>query len=120
VTEEEVLSLAQASLRSVWALEVLLLMRSDRGKVWNVEELIHETRSSITAVDDALSILWTAGIVAPDGSAWCYAPKDQKRQDFADEIAKLYGEKPTTVIKAILAAPQEKLRIFSNSFKFKE
>jgi hypothetical protein len=41
-------------------------------------------------------------------------------EDIANGIDSLYRAKPTTVIKAITEARTDKLRAFSNAFKFKD
>jgi hypothetical protein len=120
VTEQDVLSFVAASLRSLWALEVLLLLRNDGTKAWRAEEIVRETRSSQMAVDDAILILQKAGFVAIENGLYRYWPATPNLEVFAAEIQKLYAVKPTSVIKAILSAPHDKLRNFSDAFKLKE
>ena len=72
------------------------------------------------AVADAILILQKAGFVAHDNGHYRYWPTTPNLEDFAAEIQKLYAVKPTSVIKAILSAPHDKLRTFSDAFKLKE
>lgn len=120
MTEEQVLSFAAGSIRSIWALELLLILRKGRDRAWSTEELIRESRSSLTAVGEGLNLLKRAGMIAPCGELHQYAPADHELEELAGEIETLYSVRPTTVIKAILTAPQDKLRIFSDAFKFRE
>jgi hypothetical protein len=120
VTEQDVLSFVAASLRSLWALEVLLLLRNDGTKAWRAEEIVRETRSSQTAVGEAILMLQKAGFVAHENGLYRYWPATPNLEIIGAEIQKLYAVKPTTVMKAILSAPHDKLRNFSDAFKLKE
>jgi hypothetical protein len=120
LTEQDVLNFVAQSVRSLWALEVLLLLRRDRLKVWSVGELVRETRSSQTAVGDALAMLTAAGFVAEDNGVHRYWPVSPALETVASEIEALYAAKPTAVIKAILTTPDNKLRTFSDAFKLKD
>ena len=120
MTEQEILSFVAASLRSVWALEVLLLLRREGTKAWRLDDIIRETRSSEMAVGDAILLLQKAGLVAQENGLYRYWPATPSLEVFAAEIQTLYAVKPTSVIKAILSAPNDKLRNFSDAFKLKE
>jgi hypothetical protein len=50
VTEDELLKFVQDSIKSVWALEMLLLFRRERQRAWNAGNLVRELRSSDSAV----------------------------------------------------------------------
>ena len=60
MTEQEVVFFIARFLRSVLALEVLLLLRNGGSKEWEVAEFVHETWSSQMAVDDAIAVLQKA------------------------------------------------------------
>jgi hypothetical protein len=119
--EEEVVAFIRAHIGSLYALELLLLTKRGRDKTWQPDELIRELRSSGTAVAEALSRLLKAGLVAerPSGN-YTYAPASPERERLADEIERLYTSRPISVVKAIVATPDEKLRVFSDAFKLKE
>jgi hypothetical protein len=120
VTEQEILTFVATSLRSVWALEVVMLLRRGRSKPWPMVDIIRETRSSQTAAAEALSILKSIGFVSEEGGVFRYWPATPRLEMLAAEIETLYASKPATVIKAILGAPHDRLRIFSDAFKLKE
>jgi hypothetical protein len=120
VTEEQVLSFAGASVRSVWTLELLLLLRRTRDRTWTQDELIRESRSSLTAVVEALTVLNRSGMVASEADRYRYAPAAQELDELSGELEKLYSVKPLTVIKAIATAPQDKLQTFADAFRFRK
>lgn len=119
--EEKVVSFIRLNFGSVYTLELFLMVKRIDDKRWNIGELVHELRSSTTAVSDALNRLARAGFVAehPPGS-YKFAPASPELERLAAEIEMIYANKPISVIKAIVAAPTEKLRLFSDAFKIKE
>jgi DNA-binding IclR family transcriptional regulator len=121
VTEDELLKFVQNSIKSVWALEMLLLFRRERQRAWNAGDLVRELRSSDSAVAEALVALHSAGFIAatPEGP-YRYEAASAELDEIAVRIEKLYGERPLAMAKAIMSAPNEKLRIFSDAFKLKD
>ena len=121
MTEDELLKFVQNSIKSVWALEMLLLFRRERQRAWDAGHLVRELRSSDSAVAEALSGLRNAGFVTatPDGR-YHYGAASPELDDIAARIERLYGERPLAMAKAIMSAPNEKLRIFSDAFKLKD
>jgi len=120
VTEEDVLAFIRASISSVWALELLLLLKRNERRSWRANELVTELRSSSTAIKDALGVLRTAGVVGEENGLYRYQPASPALDEMIVEVAKVYALKPLVVVKTIAMAPNEKLRIFANSFKLKE
>jgi DNA-binding IclR family transcriptional regulator len=121
VTEDELLKFVQNSIKSVWALEMLLLFRRERQRAWDAGDLVRELRSSDSAVAEALTALHSAGFVTvtADGR-YHYGAALPEMDDIAAQIERLYGERPLAMAKAIMSAPNEKLRIFSDAFKLKD
>jgi hypothetical protein len=58
-------------------------------------------------------------MVTSDGR-YQYGPALPEMDDVAAQIERLYGERPLAMAKAIMSAPNEKLRIFSDAFKLKD
>lgn len=121
VTENEALEFVRTSIRSVWALEVLVLLARERERSWPVEEMVHESRSSLAAVNQALILLESTGLVAKTGErAYQYKPVSPTLDAIGELVQKIYSTKPTTVIASIFETPDDKLRAFARAFKFKE
>lgn len=119
--ESEVLGFVSATVKSIWALELLLLMRRTADRPWTAHQLVRELRASTLVVHEALSGLRNAGLVAADEAGlFCYRPASEHLAAFVDETESLYLAKPLSVINAIAAAPNEKLRIFAEAFRLKE
>lgn len=121
VTDNDVLAFAATSIKSVWALELLFLLRRGHERAWGTAELVRELRSSDVVVSEALSSLQSAGLVAEAADKlYRYQPRTPELDKFAAATERLYAAKPMAITKAIMSAPNDKLRIFSDAFKFKE
>ena len=106
---------------SVAALEMLVLMQRASGRPWHTDELVRELRSSTVAVDRALAILKAAELVRTrEDNVHVFEPISPHLGAIATEVGRLYDVKPITLIKAVMTEHDEKLRIFSDAFKFKE
>ena len=121
MNEDEALAYATASIRSVWALEMLLMLKRAPERAWSVDALIRELRSSQAVVNESLSNLRNAGLITEDGAGgYHYSPASPELDQMATALEKIHAIKPMTVIKAIVSGPSDKLRIFSDAFKFKD
>jgi hypothetical protein len=120
-TEEDVLAFVGATVKSLWALELLLLMRREQNRAWQTDELVRELRASRVVVREALAALSGAGLMATDEAGQVrYRPASGQLDSFVASAQALYVAKPLAVINAIVSAPNEKLRIFAEAFRLKE
>ena len=53
IQEEAILSFLRSSIKSAWALELLLLLHRDRERLWSVQELVRELRGSTALVTES-------------------------------------------------------------------
>jgi len=121
VNENDVLAFVQRSIKSVWALELLLLLRRDRQRTWRPEDMVLDMRSSDAAVAETLTGLRSIGFIAADSAGLhTYQPASAELDRIAERIQEVYAAKPLAVVKAITSAPNDKLRLFSDSFKLKD
>jgi hypothetical protein len=120
VTEEALLSFVAASIRSVWALELLLFLKRNSARAWDSENLIRELRSSPVVISEALASLQAVGFVGQDGSHYRYGAASPTLDQIASDLERLYAAKPLSVITAIVRSPDQQLRIFSDAFKLKD
>ena len=118
-SEEEVLDFAGASFRSVWALELLLMLRRST-RSWTPAEIIKELRSSRVVVIEALNNLIAAALVVQeDNGDYRYGGVGLMEQ-MIGELERLYTVKPTLVMRKIVNSPNTKLQILSDAFRIKE
>lgn len=120
MTDDQIFSFARNTIRSVWALELLLLLHRNPARDWSSDELVRELRSSEAVIFPCLEVLKTAGLVAERAPGrFGFGVTDPELQTMTDELAKAYAATPIALAKAIMRAPNEKLSIFSDAFKFR-
>ncbi|WP_207485927.1 hypothetical protein [Arenibaculum pallidiluteum] len=110
----------QGTTKSVWALELLLLMRRCADRSWSAEELIQETRSSDLVVREGLGNLKQAGLLVEETPGlFRYQPAAPMLDDWVAEIEMAYAQKPSVVIREIFSAPDSKVQIFADAFRLR-
>lgn len=120
VTDEEIFAFVRTSVRSVWALELLLLLRRDPARSWHPDDLVRELRSSPAIVHEELAALCAAGLCGHAEGRYRYQPATAAQDALAAALQDTYAARPMAVVKAIMSAPNEKLRIFSDAFKLRD
>lgn len=116
--DEDLLAFIQSSIRSVWALEVLLLLRRTPDHAWSSEAVAHELRANDRLVSEQLATLETAGLIACDEGCR-YAPAAPTLDALCGRLETAYRERSGQVIKAIMAGPNDKLQIFADAFRIR-
>ena len=111
-------SFIREHVRSVWALELLLLMRGDPERRWTEAELVSELRASTTLVAGILSQFQASGLVAPDGDGFRYLPASPVLEALCIRLEAAYRKRPVTVIN-LIAKPAHPLQSLADAFKFK-
>ena len=107
----------QSSFRSVWSLELLLLLKRDR-KPWTQSGIVEALRASQLVVSQALESLVAAGLVTVGGDAGVqYAPVSDDVVRLIEETEALYAKRPDAVRRLIVAASKPGLTAFADAFK---
>ena len=107
-----------AYIKSVWALELLLLLRSDPNRPWQADALVRELRASTSLVQDNLSLFERSGLAVREGMAWRFAPASARLAELTSRLAEAYGERPMATIGLISrASPVQSL---ADAFKIKK
>jgi len=118
VAEEEIITFIRQGLGSVYALELLLLIKRHSSRVWHAGDLVRDLRSSRTAVSDALARLIQAGLVSETSQGrYIFAPSSPEHAKLAAAIEQLYISAPMSVMTAIVAAPGKKQEALPRAFK---
>jgi DNA-binding IclR family transcriptional regulator len=121
VPSEELQGFIRANLRSVWELELLLLMSREPSRAWGVDELNRELRGSISLVSEILGKLERVGVVAEAGDgAYRYDPKTPELARIVAQLERDYAARPLAIVRAILDAPNEKIQTLADAFKVKK
>ena len=116
--DPDLLGFVREHIRSVWALELLLLLRRDPERCWPPEDLVRELRASQMLVSDNLQRLATAGVVVPDDAAcYRYAPVSPVLDELCAALEAAYRERPVAVVNMI--AKPTAVQSLADAFKFR-
>lgn len=103
--------------RSVWALEILLLLRRAPARAWPASEIVRELRASIQLVNANLEQFKCAGLVAADADGFRFAPASPAMAQLCETLREAYLERPVTVIN-LISAPDDRLQALADAFRF--
>lgn len=120
VLSPDLLAFIRSSLRSVWALELLLLLRRQAPRALSVDAMARELRGTETLVSRFLPQLEAAGLIASEQGAYRFAPASPALQELCALLELEYRERPVAVVDAIVSTPNDHLRNFADAFRFKE
>ena len=117
--KEQVSAFIKSSFRSVWSLEVLLLLKKERRE-WAHCEILTALRASEVIVAQSLHALAAAGLVTIDekGSA-SYLPVSDEVASLVEEAAELYARKPDAVRRLIVGSSTRGIAAFADAFKLR-
>jgi hypothetical protein len=119
LVDEAFFELVRHHIPSVWALELILLMRSQPQRAWTAAELVAELRASRPLVRDNLKSFQNSGLVAAEaGERFRFTPAGALLQEFCDRLAETYKERPVAMIN-LIAAPPDKVQELADAFRFK-
>lgn len=104
--------------RSVWALELLLVLRRDAERCWAPAELVRELRASHSLVGDNLGRFERGGLtVLDDEGCHRYAPASPTLDDLCGRLEAAYRERPVSIINMI--ARPDPLQGLADAFRFR-
>lgn len=119
MSEPELAAFVREHVRSVWALELLLLLRRDPGRRWTPPELVAELRASAGLVADNLERFERSGLAVRDeAGSFRYAPAAAVLDELCDRLETAYRERPVAIVNMI-AAPRDPLQSLADAFKLR-
>jgi hypothetical protein len=108
-------------IKSVWALDALMLLHRRRDRAWTVAELERELRGSATLVAGLLPSLKHSGVVREDEPGRIRFEAATPALDrLVHELEAAYARTPLAVVKEILAAPNQQIQSFADAFRLKK
>jgi len=121
VTEQSILEFVSRSFRSVWPLELLLVLYQEPHAGREVEALARELRANVPLVTQGLSNLEAIGLVRADADRlYRFDPASSELAEMAREVIALYNQKPRAVLRAIFAAPSDRIQTFADAFRLRK
>lgn len=119
MAEQQALALVRTVIRSVWALELLLLMRRDPDRRWSEDALVRELRASLPLVRQNLAQLETGGLIACEPEGCRFAPASPLLEKACAVLDRAYRERPVSVVNLIVGMSSENVQGFADAFRFK-
>ena len=120
-SKPEVASFIRASFRSVWALELLCLLRQNRERSLTHAEMVAGLRGSDLVVTQSVESLSAAGLVmAEAGGAARYAPASADLDALVGAAEALYATSPDAVRRMIVAAANASITAFADAFRLRK
>ena len=118
VSDTALLTFVRQHIRSVWSLELLLVLRADPDRCWLEEDLVRDLRASQMVVVENLRKLEESSLaVLDDKGCWRYRPGPGVLDDLCTQLQNAYRERPVTVVNMI--ARPDPLQSLADAFKFR-
>jgi DNA-binding IclR family transcriptional regulator len=120
-SREQLAEFIRSNFRSVWSLELLLLIKRE-PRPWTVAEIVAALRASELVVTNCIKSLTAAGLVAPDSdNSVSFRPASDELGRLADETEALYARQPDAVRRLIVASSSGfSLSDFANAFRWRD
>ena len=115
----DLLAFIRGSFRSIWSMEMLLILRSDPHRSWSSPDLVRALRASDSVVAQGIESLIAAGLVIDQDGQIRYAPASTEIDRLAGEAERFYAVKPDAVRREIVMAANGQLRAFSDAFRLR-
>ena len=120
-SEHEVTAFIRASFRSVWALELLCLLRQNQGRSLSRAEMVAGLRGSDLVVTQGVEALTAAGLVVAEGDgAARYQPASEALDALVEATEATYRTSPDAVRRMIVAAANPGISAFADAFRLRK
>lgn len=117
--QDDLVWFVREHVRSVWTLEVLLLLRRDAERCWSPAEIVKELRASHMLVLDVLGRLSSSGLAMHnDDGSWRYAPATPKLDTCCADLEAAFRQRPVAVVNLIASSTQV-IQSLADAFKFR-
>lgn len=119
-SQEQVSTFIRSSFRSVWSLEVLLLLKRDQ-RYWSQAEILTALRASDLIVSQSLDMLAAGGLIAVDAAGRAaYRPASERAASLVEETERLYAQSPDAVRRLIVGSSTGGLAAFADAFRLRK
>lgn len=116
--------LVAAHIESVAQLEIMLFLRDGRDRLWSVDDVARELRTSTELAEASLGRLSRSGLVGvevgADGSpCFRFAPSGRGVAAAVDALAAAYVTHKTAVVTLIFSGPDDSIQDFADAFRLR-
>ena len=99
--DPDVTEFIHAYITSIWALELLLLLRREPERAWTPAALVRELRASAKLVDDNLARFERNGLALPSRDGWRFRVANPRLDALIGKLAAMHRERPMHVMSMI-------------------
>lgn len=108
-------------IRTVGALEVLLLLHRRPDCAQTPDDIARELRGSVAAIAEYLNYFARAKILSePEPGHYCYLRRNGPIDEAVDQLAAAYAERPVSIVDLIYAERNRSVRLLADAFKLKK
>jgi len=119
VSEQEVTHFIRSTFRSVWSLELLLVVKNEPERRWSRVDLVASLRASELVVTRGLEELLASGLILmEEGGAACYYPLSADLDRLVGETEALYARSPNAVRRIIVSSAS--MNAFADAFRLRK
>lgn len=106
---------------SIWALELLLLLRRSAPQAMTADQLVQALRASPGLINRLLEHFVRIGLVMQDETgAYRFQCARPDLEQMCDALGEAADHRPVALRDAIVMSPNDKLRNFADAFRFKD
>lgn len=119
----DVLDFIVKKVESIEQLEVLLLLREHRDRVWTARQVNDVIRSSDQSITHHLNKWTNSGLLSlkdRTSGTYVYLPSSRELDSTVGKLAEFYRDRRVTVIEYIYSKSLRKIHMFSDAFKIKK
>jgi len=116
--DHDIVRFVVSDLRTVWALELLLLMRGAPDRAWTEAALTAELRANLGMVGEILRRLHALGLTMRDGEGWAYRAANPDLDALCARTEGAYRQKPFAMI-SLIGRGDSALRDLADAFRLK-
>ncbi len=117
--DNDLLRFIGSGFRSVWSLELLLLIKSE-PRSWSRSELISTLRASELVVNKAVDELLAGGLLSIEGGGVRYLPATDDIAHHVKAVERLYAARPDAVRRAIVSSAASGATAFADAFRLRK
>jgi hypothetical protein len=121
VLDPQLIAFVRQSLRSLWALEVLLLVRRRAPNAASHDDIVRELRATPFLIRRIVDQLAEERLIVVEGDkAVRFAPSSPEQIALCDLLEVASRDRPIALRDAIVSLPSDKLQNFADAFRLKD
>lgn len=106
--------------RSVWALELLLLLERNADRTFSSDDLVESLRASRAIVEQGIAGLLAGGLIVVEGADRVrYAPAGSDLRRLVEMARDNYASRPDAVRRVIVSGAASGVSAFADAFRLR-